>query len=155
MQNLAETISARMLPRVARPSQYIGCETNARCKDVAAAEVSVVLAFPDAYSVGISHLGSQILYALANDIDYAACDRTYCPLPDAEAVMRAEGIPLFGWESRLPVGGFDMLGFSLAHEGCASNLLTMLDLSGVPLAASERREGHPLVVVGGSAADAP
>ena len=155
MRDLAETVSRRLLPRVARPGQYVGLETNARRKDVEAAEVSVVLGFPDAYAVGISHLGSQVLYTVANDIPYAACDRTYCPLPDAEAVMRAEGVPLFAWESRRAVADFDILGFSLSHEGCATNLLTMLDLAGIPIRAADRRADHPLVIVGDSGADAP
>lgn len=155
MRDLAETIRRRLLPRVARPAQYVGLETNARHKDVDSAEVSVVLAYPDAYSVGISHLGGQVLYALANDIPYAACDRTYCPMPDAEQIMRAEGIPLFGWESRRAVADFDLLGFSLAHEGCATNVLTMLDLAGIPLHAVDRADGHPLVIGGDAGADAP
>ncbi len=100
-----------------------------------------MLAYPDAYTVGISNLGNQVLYALANDTDCVACDRTYCPLPDAEEVMRAEKIPLFGWETRRAVADFDIVGFSLAHEGCATNVLTMLDLAGVPIHAAERGAG--------------
>ncbi|MHC4718514.1 MAG: TIGR03960 family B12-binding radical SAM protein [Planctomycetota bacterium] len=155
MRDLAETIRRTLLPRVCRPGQYVGCETNARGKDVEAAEVSVVLAYPDAYPLGISHLGSQVLYAVVNDIPWAACDRSYCPLPDAEAVMRAGDIPLFAWESRRAVRDFDVLGFSLAHEGCVTNVLTMLDLAGIPLRAADRGEGDPLVIVGDSGADAP
>ena len=155
MKDLAETIRESLLPRVSRPSQYVGGETNARCKDVRAAEVSMVLAYPDAYALGISHLGSQVLYAVVNDIPWAACDRSYCPPPDAEAVMRDAGVPLFAWESRLAVRDFDVLGFSLAHEGCATNILTMLDLAGIPLRACDRGEGDPLVIVGDSGADAP
>ena len=155
MRDLSETISRRLLPRVSRPSQYVGAETNARRKDVEAAEVTVALAYPDAYSVGISHLGGQVLYNVANDIDGVACDRTYCPMPDAEELMRAEGIPLFAWESRRAVADFDILGFSLAHECCATNVLTMLDLAGVALRSADRGEGDPLVIAGDAGADAP
>ena len=155
MRDLSETISRRLLPRVRRPGQYIGMETNARNKDVEAAEVSVALAYPDAYPVGISHLGIQVLYTLVNQIAYAACDRAYCPLLDAEAVMRTEGIRLFGWESRLALADFDVLGFSLAHEGCYTNVLTMLDLAGIPLRSADRSDQHPLVIAGDSGADAP
>jgi len=155
MRDLSETIRRRLLPRVRRPGQYVGLETNARCGDMEAAEVALVLAYPDAYAVGISHLGSQVLYALANDLAFAACDRTYCPLPDAQAVMRAEGVPLFGWESRRAVADFDVLGFSLPHEGCATNVLAMLDLAGLPVRAADRTEAHPLVICGDSGADAP
>src|ERR1035437_5491355 len=148
MRDLAEMISSRVLPSVRRPGQYVGLEINARCKDVEAAEVALVLAFPDAYALGISHLGSQLLYHLANDTPGVACDRAYCPMPDAEGVMRREGVPLFGWESRRAVADFDIVGFSLPHEGCLTNVLTMLDLAGIPLHAADRRQGCPLVIAG-------
>ncbi len=155
MRNLERIVSRRLLPRVRRPSQYVGGEINARRADVDSAEVSVVLAYPDAYALGICHLGNQVLYALANDLPGVACDRTYCPMVDAEAVMRAEQIPLFAWESRRAVADFDILGFSLAHEGCCTNVLTMLELSGIPLRSADRGEGCPLVIAGDAGADAP
>ena len=155
MRDLQDILSRRLLPLVVQPSQYVGLETNARFKDVGAAEVAVVMAFPDAYSVGISHLGSQILYHLLNDTDAVACDRTYCPLPDAEAVMRAEDIPLFGWESRRAVADFDVVGFSLPYELDVTNVLTMLDLAGIPLRGADRGEGDPLIVGGDALADSP
>ena len=155
MHDLSEILSGRLLPRVRQPAQYIGGEINARRKDPRQAEVSLLLAFPDAYSVGISHLGSQILYTLVNDIPWAACDRAYCPQLDAEALMRQDGVPLFGWESRLSAGDFDLLGFSLAHEGCLTNALTMLDLAGIPIHADQRRARHPIVIAGDALADAP
>jgi radical SAM family uncharacterized protein len=155
MQDLSSQVSRRLLPRVRQPAQYVGLEINARRADVRAADVTVALAFPDTYAIGISHLGSQILYHLLNDMDGVACDRTYCPAPDAEAVMRAEGIPLFGWESRAAVGDFDVLGFSLAYELCVTNVLTMLDLAGVPLRAAQRTGRRPLVVGGDALADSP
>lgn len=155
MRNLADRISARLLPQVQAPSQYVGLEHNRRCGDVASAEVAVALAFPEAYTVGISHLGLQILYNVLNDLPGVAADRTYCPLPDAEAAMRAEGIALFGWESRCALAEFDVLGFSVGYELLATNMLTMLDLAGVPLRAEDRDARHPLVVVGDSAADNP
>ena len=155
MRNLTDAISRRVLPSVRRPGQYVGLETNARHKDVEAAQVSLVLAFPDAYALGISHLGGQLLYHLANDTPGVACDRTYCPMPDAEAVMRREGVPLFGWESRRAVADFDIVGFSLPHEGCLTNVLTMLDLAGIPLHAAERGQGCPIVIAGDAGSDAP
>jgi len=155
MKDLSQQISEQLLPRVRQPGQYVGLEINARCGDVRAAEVTVALAFPDAYTIGISHLGSQILYHRVNDMPRAACDRVYCPRPDAEAVMRARSVPLFGWESRAAVGDFDILGFSLSYELCATNVLTMLDLAGIPLHVGQRTEGHPIVVAGDALADTP
>ena len=155
MRNVGEPVSRRVLPHVERPSQYIGRETNARCPDCAAAEVTVALAFPEPYALGVSHYGSRILYHVLNDLPGVACDRAYCPLPDAEDLLRRRGLPLFGWESRCALGDFDILGFSLAYELCATNVLTMLDLAGVPLRADDRTEGHPIVVGGDALADTP
>ncbi|MBS3820856.1 MAG: TIGR03960 family B12-binding radical SAM protein [Phycisphaerae bacterium] len=153
--DLAQRISDALLPVVNQPSQYIGLEVNARRKDPAAAAVSVCLAFPDAYTIGISHTGSQVLYHMLNDLSNVAADRTYCPLPDAEAVMRQRGIPLFAWESRRAIGEFDVIGFSLGYELCVTNVLTMLDLAGIPLMASDRTDEHPLIVGGDALADSP
>jgi len=155
MRNVAQLVSERLLPQVRRPGQYVGLEVNARCPDPAGAEVTVALAFPDAYAVGIGHLGSQVLYHLLNDLPGVACDRAYCPRPDAEEVMRREGVPLFGWESRCALRDFDVLGFSLAYEMCVTNVLTMLDLAGVPLRAEARGPGDPIVVGGDALADSP
>ncbi len=155
MRNLSETISRRLLPRVRQPAQYVGLETNALRADVEAAEVTVALAYPDAYTLGIGHLGNQVLYNVANNIAGVACDRVYCPMPEAEELMRAEKIPLFGWESRRALDGFDIIGFSLTNEGCATNVLTMLDLAGIPLRSADRDDGDPLVIAGDSMADAP
>ena len=155
MQNVSDIISRELLPRVRKPGQYIGRETNARYPDFSAAEVRLALCYPDSYSVGISHLGSQLLYQLVNDMPGVACDRAYCPMPDAEAVMRARGVPLFGWESRCRLADFDIVGFSLAHEGCLTNVLTMLDLAGIAIHAAQRKQGDPIIIGGDSMADAP
>jgi len=155
MKDVGRIISERLLPLVARPGQYVGLEINARRKDVRAADVTVALAFPDTYAIGISHLGSQVLYQMLNDIDYVACDRTYCPQVDAEQVMRDRGVGLFGWESRCELAGFDIIGFSLAYEMCATNVLTMLDLAGVPIRSADRCDGHPLIIAGDAMADSP
>ncbi len=155
MRVLRQDIAERLLPRIRRPAQYCGLEHNRCCSDVAAAEVTVALAFPDAYEIGISHVGTQILYTLLNGIDGVACDRVYCPLPDAEEVMRAESVPLFGWESRAALADFDVVGFSLSYEMVLTNVLTMLDLAGIPLHACERSDEDPIIVAGGTQADAP
>ncbi|MBN1555871.1 MAG: TIGR03960 family B12-binding radical SAM protein [Phycisphaerae bacterium] len=155
LPNISDRIREELLPCVEAPGQYIGLETNARRKDVQSAEVTVALAFPDAYTIGISHVGSRLLYHMLNDLPFVACDRTYCPLPDAEKVMRETSLPLFGWESRAALRGFDVLGFSLAYELCVTNVLTMLDLAGIPLRASERTDDDPIIVGGDALADSP
>jgi radical SAM family uncharacterized protein len=156
VRNLADIISKKLLPRVRQPGQYIGLEINARQKlEQARPDVSVALAFPDTYTVGISHLGSQVLYQVLNDTPGVACDRTYCPTVEAEQVMRAEGIGLFGWESRCHIRDFDIVGFSLGYEICITNVLTMLDLAGIALHANERTEQDPIIVGGDALADSP
>jgi len=155
MRNVGQLISEKLLPGVTRPGQYVGEEINACCGDVQAAEVTVAMGFPDAYGIGICHLGSGILYHMLNAIDGVACDRTYCPFSDAEELMRSGGIPLFGWESRCAVRDFDILGFSLTYELCAANLLTMLDLAGIGLHAADRGDDEPIVLAGDALADTP
>jgi radical SAM family uncharacterized protein len=153
--DLSRRISETLLPRVQGPGQYVGLETNARRKSVRSTEVSVALAFPDAYTIGVSHYGSGVLYHALNDLPFVACDRAYCPQPDAEEVMRRKKIPLFGWESRAPLRDFDVLGFSLTYELCVTNVLTMLNLAGIPLKAVERTDDDPIVVGGDALADSP
>ncbi len=155
MRDLSKQISAQLLPRVRRPGQYTGLEINARHKDPLAAQVRVAMAFPDTYAIGISHLGSQILYQMVNDLPNAACDRAYCPEPDAEAVMREFDIPLFGWESRCALADFDVIGFSLPYELCLTNVLTMLDLAGVPIHSADRTESDPIIIAGDALAETP
>lgn len=155
MRNIRDIIRNDLLGEVAQPGQYVGLETNARYADVQSADVTVTLAYPDAYTIGISHLGSQELYHRLNDLAGVACDRAYCPLPDAEEVMRATSAPLFGWESRAPLADFDVLGFSLSYEMCATNVLTMLDLAGIPLHAADRGNEMPIVIAGDALADSP
>ena len=155
MKDIAEQISTRLLPAVKQPGQYIGLEANALQPDFSAAHVKFAMAFPDAYTIGISHLGSRILYQAVNDLAFAAADRTYCPFPDAEKVMREEGIPLFGWESRCALRDFDAIGFSLPYELCVTNVLTMLDLAGIPVMAADRMEQDPIIIGGDALADSP
>jgi radical SAM family uncharacterized protein len=155
MPDLAEILSRDLLPCVQKPGQYVGLEHNARREPLQTGAVRVVLAFPDAYTVGISHLGSGVLYHALNDLPGVVADRTYCPLPDAEARMRERDIPLFAWESRHALTDFDAVGFSLGYELCVSNVLTMLDLAKIPLRADERTNDCPLILGGDALADSP
>ena len=155
--SLAELVSDRLLPRVQQPAQYIGREFNqlVRDGDWAAADVRVVVAFPDAYTIGMSHLGCQIIYWLCNHTTGVCAERVYSPWVDAEAVMRRENIPLFTWDTRQRVGDADILAVSLQYEMGFTNLLGLLELAGIPLLASQRDDSHPLVIAGGPQADNP
>jgi radical SAM superfamily enzyme YgiQ (UPF0313 family) len=113
------------------------------------------LAFPDVYEVGMSYLGYQILYSLIKTLDYADAERAYCPWPDMEGAMRRAGMPLGALESGRPLRDFDAVGFTLQYELCATNIITMLDLGGIPILSADRDDGDPIVIGGGSGACAP
>jgi radical SAM family uncharacterized protein/radical SAM-linked protein len=137
------------LALVEKPSRYIGGEVNAAKKDRSACRLSVALAFPDAYEVGMSHLGLQILYAILNANPLICAERVYAPWPDMEEKLRANGLALSSLESGAALSEFDLIGFSLQYELSYTNVLTMLELGGVPLRSSNRRDGDPVVVAGG------
>lgn len=152
---LAQAVSRELLPFVTNPAQYIGGEVGAVRKDWDGADVRFCLAFPDTYAIGMSHLGSAIIYAMLNDRADTLCERTYAPWTDAQDRMREVGIPLFSWESRRPVREFDLVGFSLQYEMLYTNILAMLSLGGIPVMAADRTQGHPIVVGGGPGANNP
>ncbi len=157
MTSLAERVSAELLPYVEKPAQYIGGEVNQLVEpgDWDRADVRVAIAFPDTYTLGMSHLGCQILYWLCNHTPGVAAERVYCPWLDAEKVMRAKRVPLFTWDTRQPVADADIFAISLQYEMAFSNVLTLLDLAGIPLRSSQRDDSHPLVIAGGPQADNP
>ncbi len=136
---------------IKRPSRYVGNEFNAVKKDPATTEVSVALAFPDIYEVGMSHLGLKILYHILNGFDWLAAERVFSPWVDLEEELRDRGLPLATLESDRPLSNFDIVGFSLQHELSFTNVLTMLELSGIPFLWRERDDSFPLIVAGGPA----
>jgi radical SAM family uncharacterized protein len=150
---LRSLILEEVLPGVETPGQYIGGEVNSVVKPEA--DCRVALCFPDTYSVGMSHLGIKALYAALNARDALAAERCFAPLPDMERALRARALPLWGLESFRPLSEFDVVGFSLQYELTYANVLTVLDLAGLPLRAGERDENHPLVIAGGPGAYNP
>jgi radical SAM family uncharacterized protein len=144
-----------LLPLVRKPVQYVGGELHATVKDWDAAAVRWALMYPDAYEVGLPNQGVQILYEVLNERDDVLAERTYSVWPDLEALMREHDIPQFTVDAHRPVRAFDLLGVSFATELGYTNLLTALDLAGIPLSASERGDGDPIVVAGGHAAFNP
>ncbi len=143
------------LDRVEKPARYTGGEPGAVRKDWAAPEARVCLAFPDVYDIGMSHLGFKILYKLLNDDPRTLAERCYAPWVDAERELRARGLPLVSLENKRPLREFDVVGFSLQFELTFSNILSMLDLGGIPLRSLDRGEADPLVIAGGPNATHP
>lgn len=144
-----------LLPRVAKPVQYVGGELNATVKDWDTARVRWALMYPDAYEVGLPNQGVMILYEVLNELPDVLAERTYAVWPDLEALMREHGVPQFTVDAHRPIGAFDILGVSFATELGYTNLLTALDLGGIPLHACDRTDDHPIVLAGGHAAFNP
>ncbi len=147
MRNLA--LTDEILMQVEKPARYIGNEVNAVIKDKDKVEIRFVMCFPDVYEIGMSHLGIQILYDMLNRFEDVWCERVYSPWVDLDALMRREKIPLFALESQEPVKDFDFLGITIQYEMCYTNILQILDLSGIPLLAAKRGEDDPIVIGGG------
>ncbi|MFH0844514.1 MAG: TIGR03960 family B12-binding radical SAM protein [Pseudomonadota bacterium] len=134
---------------IRRPSRYIGNEVNAIKKDLSGIDVSIALAYPDVYEVGMSHLGLKILYHMFNSHAWLAAERVFCPWVDLEKELRERGLPLTTLESSRPLSAFDIVGFSLQHELTFTNILTMLDLSGIAYLSEKRDRPYPLIIAGG------
>ena len=143
----------RLLHGVEKPARYIGGEWNSIAKE--RAQVRFALCFPDVYEIGMSHLGSKILYHVLNSREDTACERVYAPWPDMERALRKADLPLCSLETKRPLASFDIVGFSLLYEMCYTNILTMLDLAGIPLRAAQRGADAPLIVCGGPCACNP
>ena len=143
------------LHRVEKPARYVGGEYQQTVKDPSTVRVRMALAFPDVYDIGMSHLGTKILYSLLNKHPDLLAERAFCPWTDMERELRARDLPLLSLETATPLSGFDVVGFSLQYELTYTNVLTMLDLGGIPFRAADRDESHPLIVAGGPNATQP
>ena len=153
MRKLA--LNDEILLSVQQPARYIGNEMNAVVKDPNRVAIRFAMCFPDVYEIGMSHLGMQILYDMFNHREDVYCERVFSPWTDLDQQMRQQQIPLFALESQDPVRDFDFLGFTIQYEMCYTNILQVLDLSGIPLHAKERGEQDPLVIGGGPCAYNP
>ena len=153
MRKLA--LSDEILLSIQQPARYIRGEINSVCKDPSSVDVRFAMCFPDVYDIGMSHLGIQILYDMLNKMPDVYCERVYSPWTDLDAIMREKHIPLFAIESQDPVKDFDILGITLQYEMCYTNILQILDLSGIPLHGSDRTWDDPIVIGGGPCAYNP
>lgn len=152
---LGEVLRTRLLPLVSRPGRYLGGEIGAVQVPWSDDRANILLSYPDAYELGISNNGLRQLYAALNAHPGTFADIAFAPWQDMEERMRVEGLPLWGLESRVSARRFDVLGFSLGYELCYANLLTMLDLTGMPLRCAGRGEDDPIVIAGGHCAANP
>jgi radical SAM family uncharacterized protein len=155
MNTTLKTAVERLLPRVQMPAQYCGGELNSVVKDHRQVRGKLCMAFPDTYALGTSHHGLQVLYTIINNDPQWACERVFAPWIDFEAELRQAVLPLYSLETFTPLRDFDLIGFSLQYEICYSNILTMLDLGGIPLHSKDRTLDHPLIIAGGPGAQNP
>jgi radical SAM family uncharacterized protein/radical SAM-linked protein len=137
--------------KIIHPSRYLGEEINSINKDPSNVEVYIALAFPDVYEIGMSHLGLKILYHILNSQDWLSAERVFAPWVDLESELRNRNIPLTSLESGRALSEFDIVGFSLQHELCYTNILSMLDLSDIPFLSEQRGSMDPLIIAGGPA----
>lgn len=153
MRKLA--LNDEILLNIEKPARYIGNEINSVMKDKEKVAIRFAMCFPDVYEIGMSHLGIQILYDMFNRREDTWCERVYSPWIDLDRIMREQHIPLFALESQDPIQDFDFLGITIQYEMCYTNILQVLDLSNIPLFASDRTDGDPVVIGGGPCAVNP
>jgi radical SAM family uncharacterized protein len=144
-----------ILLKIEKPARYIGNEVNMIVKNPKEVDVRFAMCFPDVYEIGMSHLGIQIIYDMLNRRDDIYCERVYSPWVDLDKIMREQNIQLFAIESQEPIKNFDFLGITLQYEMCYTNILQVLDLSGIPLLSKDRTESDPIVIGGGPCAYNP
>ena len=147
MRKLA--LSDEILMKIENPARYIGGEVNMVKKNPDKVDVRFAMCFPDVYDIGMSHLGIQIIYDLLNRRNDIYCERVYSPWTDLDKIMREKHIPLFSIETQDSIKDFDFLGITIQYEMCYTNILQVLDLSGIPLYASDRTEDDPIIMGGG------
>ncbi|MGI6731215.1 MAG: TIGR03960 family B12-binding radical SAM protein [Anaerovoracaceae bacterium] len=145
----------KLLMKVEKPGRYIGGELHSVTKDLAKVKTRFGFAFPDTYEIGMSYLGLQIIYHILNKQEQVFCERLFAPAPDMEELMRKENLPLFTLETKSPAMDMDILGFTLQYELSYSNIVNMLDLSGIPIQSDERGEDVPFIAAGGPCAFNP
>ena len=153
MRKLA--LNDEILLKIEKPARYIGNEVNSVMKNKNEVDIRFAMCFPDVYEIGMSNLGMMILYDMFNKRDDVWCERLFSPWTDLDKIMREEHIPLFTLESQDPVKDFDFLGITLGYEMCYTNVLQLLDLSGIALLSADREENDPVIIGGGACAYNP
>ncbi len=148
-------ITDDILCRVEKPSRYIGGELNQIIKNVEDIDIRFAFCFPDVYEVGMSHLGTRILYHTINSRKDTYCERVFAPWPDMEKELRNNNIPLYALETKDSISKFDFIGFTLQYEMSYTNILNMLNMANITIRAEERLEEEPIIMAGGPCAYNP
>lgn len=147
--DIKKILFEELLDNVEKPGRYTGKEFNEIVKEEDMSTIKIALAFPDLYEIGMSYLGFKILYEIINKIDGALAERVFSPAVDMEKLLRERKMPIFSLENYRPLNSFDIVGFTIQHELCYSNILNLLELGQIPLRSKERKEDAPLIIAGG------
>jgi radical SAM superfamily enzyme YgiQ (UPF0313 family) len=142
-----------LLLGVEKPARYAGGEFGRLARKEA--DLRTLIAFPDLYEIGMSNQALRILYNGLNRMPGVSCDRAFAPAPDFEKLLRETSTPLYGLDTGISLASLDLLMFTLGYELGAGGVLSMLDLSGIPLRCAEREDGHPVVIAGGPVVSNP
>jgi len=153
--DIKKILFEELLDKVEKPGRYTGKEYNEIVKSEKKTTIKIALTFPDLYEIGMSYLGFKILYEIINQRDDALAERVFSPAVDMEKLLRKRQIPAFSLETYRPLNSFDIVGFTLQHELCFSNILNLIELGHIPLRSEERKEDDPLVIAGGPGAFNP
>ncbi len=139
----------KLLVGISKPARYIGREINSVSRDFKSSKLRVVLCYPDVYDIGMSNYGMKIIYEMLNNLDEVMCDRVFSPWIDMEESLRTHQVPLYALESKHELSDFDIIGFTLQYELVYTNVLNVMELSGIPLYSKDRTEEHPIIIAGG------
>ncbi len=153
--DIKKILFEELLDKVEKPGRYTGKEFNEIVKEEDKSTVKIALVFPDLYEIGMSSLGFKILYEIINKRDDALAERVFSPAIDMEKLLREQQIPIFSLETYRSLSFFDIVGFTIQHELCYSNILNLLELGHIPLRSEERKEDDPLIIAGGPGAFNP
>jgi radical SAM family uncharacterized protein/radical SAM-linked protein len=149
--NVRQILDTEILPKVEKPSRYLGSEVNTTHKNLDEVDLRIALVFPDLYDLGLGNVGILILYSILNDLPWCWCERAYAAAPDMERELRERGLPLFCNESKDSLADMDLVGFTLQSELTYTNIVNCIDLAGVPIRSEKRTESNPLIFAGGPA----
>jgi radical SAM superfamily enzyme YgiQ (UPF0313 family) len=111
--------------------------------------ISVALVYPNAYRIGMSNLGLQVVYSLLNRREDVVAERVFLPEGKEMSLWVEAGKGLLSMESFSPLRRFDLVAFSLSFENDYPNILKILSLGKLPYLSEDREEFHPFVMAGG------
>jgi radical SAM superfamily enzyme YgiQ (UPF0313 family) len=159
--NIINELGEKLL-EVEKPARYTGGEAGISDKTLNISidnhneYLGTLIAFPDLYEIGMGNQALRIIYNNMNNIPGVFCDRAFAPAPDFEKLLRENNVPLYGLDTGIGLASLDLLMFTLGYELGLNGILTMMDISGIPLYCKERNnKEYPVIIAGGPAVSNP